>query len=224
MGGVIDMEGARSLVADAGLWPRVRDFLWDFVPQMHPSWIEGLGTDIAGLESLPRVKSYIQNSLNVEPCFHAFPREDGSRILLLDGAVLESICKWLGALACADALRRVTDGALVRNLKTALNGIYPDVFAYVAYFPALKAEARSCADAGAVAAAGLELLFACLADLPEPLSRRLKFKLPKSFCGGEDGLAVPSSGEDKGTAARMRANSLFKLLKLKFPEAFALCC
>ena len=37
---LIDIAAARSLVADAALWPRVRDFLWDFAPSIHPSWLE----------------------------------------------------------------------------------------------------------------------------------------------------------------------------------------
>ena len=38
----ITIDEARELAADPALWPRVRDFLWDFVPQVHPSWWEGL--------------------------------------------------------------------------------------------------------------------------------------------------------------------------------------
>ena len=40
MDSLIDIAAARSLVADAALWPRVRDFLWDFAPSIHPSWLE----------------------------------------------------------------------------------------------------------------------------------------------------------------------------------------
>ena len=38
----ITMDEARDLVADQALWPRVRDFLWDFVPSIHPTWLDGL--------------------------------------------------------------------------------------------------------------------------------------------------------------------------------------
>ena len=38
----VTVEEARNLVADQALWPRVRDFLWDFAPQVHPSWLEDL--------------------------------------------------------------------------------------------------------------------------------------------------------------------------------------
>ena len=131
MDGVISMEDARALVGDAKLWPRVRNFLWDFAPQVHESWLE---PNQLSLRDSPRVKRYILDSLGVEPCFHAFPKEDGSRILLLDGATLESAAKWLGALACAESLRRVTSGEVVRKLKSKLRGIYPEVFGYSAYF------------------------------------------------------------------------------------------
>ena len=38
----IAMDEARALVSDRVLWPRVRDFLWDFAPQVHESWLEGV--------------------------------------------------------------------------------------------------------------------------------------------------------------------------------------
>ncbi len=133
MDGVIDMDGARSLVGNAALWPRVRDFLWDFAPQVHESWLDGQAAQwLAG--GSPRVKRYILDSLGVEPCFHAFPGEDGSRILLLDPATLGSVARWLGALYCAEPLRKVMDGATVRALKAAFAGVYPEVFGYTAYF------------------------------------------------------------------------------------------
>ena len=144
----ITIEEARELVSDGRLWPLVRDFLWDFAPQVHESWLEDLGREtpderredetttsrVSSFMSSPRVKRYVLDSLGVEPVFHTFPKEDGSRLLLLDGKTLESIVKWLGALSCADALRRVTDGATVRELKAALPGVYPEVFGYTMYF------------------------------------------------------------------------------------------
>ena len=151
MGELIDMEGARALVADQTLWPRVRDFLWDFAPQVHESWLDGLpgletldarrdgnSSLVSCLMSSPRTKSFLLSSLGVTPCFHAFPKDDWSRLFLLDGATLESVAKWLGALVCADSLRQVTEGKVVRALKTALPGVYPEVFGYTAYFSRLK--------------------------------------------------------------------------------------
>ncbi len=216
------IEEARELVSDRLLWPLVRDFLWDFAPQVHPSWLEGMSwretlyaasSQVSCLMSSPRVKRYILDSLGVEPCFHAFPKEDGSRLLLLGGETLESAAKWLGALACADALRRVTGGAAVRELKAALPGVYPEVFGYTMYFgefaPRGGAEARS--SQAEVVEKGCSVLLSALSGLPAPLVSRLKLKLPKGLCD-----AAPMRG--------IKLSSIFKLLKLKFPEAYKLCC
>ena len=204
----VTIDEARALVADSALWPKVRDFLWDFAPQIHPSWLEVA----AGLETSPRAKAWLLSSLGVSPCFHAFPKEDWSRLLLLDGATLESIAKWLGALACAESLRRVTDGAAVRGLKTALPGVYPEVFAYTAYFRGVAAkEAKGTED---VVAAGMAALSGCLSALKPELLRRFQLKLPKELCG----LCDP------GGEKTVSDDALSKLLKLKFPEAYRLCC
>lgn len=217
MDGVIDIASARALVSDATLWPRVRDFLWDFAPQVHPSWREEAeGTaaaDAEGLAASPRVKRHLLSRLGAENCFHAFPREDGSRLLLLDGATLEAVAGWLGALASADALRKVTGGAEVRALKAALPGVYPDVFAFTAYFAkAGLSAAGAAADPGAIRSTGFALLFSALSGLPAPLLRRLRLKLPKD--------ALPE--EPPPRPASLQPISL--LLKLRFPEAHALCC
>ena len=222
------MDEARELVADAALWPRIRAFLWDFAPQVHPSWVDGLGllmpleglSDLGSLDVLknPRVKRIVLSSLGVEPCFHVFPKGDWSRILLLDGGTLESIAKWLGALACADALRRVTDGKVVRELKAGLSGVYPEVFGYTAYFTGIDfqcggREAHGCGLQD-VASEGVSILVSLLGDLPPSLVSRLRLKLPKGMC---DSAAPRLKREACGKA-------LAKLLKLKFPEAYSLCC
>ena len=214
MDGVITMEDARALVGDAKLWPRVRDFLWDFAPQIHASWLDDFphSASLREMKS-PRVKRYILDSLGVEPCFHAFPKEDGSRILLLDGATLESAAKWLGALACAESLRRVTSGEVVRELKTKLRGIYPEVFSYTAYFGEFvsrrDAEAQSLQTV--VVEEGYSLLQSVVANLPSPLVARLKFKLPKGLCAS-------------ASLREVKLSAVLKLFKLKFPEAYKLCC
>ena len=218
MDGVITMDDARALVGDAKLWPRVRGFLWDFAPQVHESWLEGMSwreTLDANLMSSPRVKRYVLESLGVEPCFHAFPKEDGSRILLLDGRTLESVAKWLGALACAESLRRVTSGETVRQLKSAFRGVYPDVFGYTAYFKDLAscgaAEARSEDIVIEVVEHGYGLLFSALSKLPASVVSRAKFKLSKN-------LRVSASPRE------IDLSVVLKLFKLKFPEAYKLCC
>ena len=224
-GADIVMEEARKLVSNRLLWPLVRDFLWDFAPSIHESWIvEKLrGLEVWKFGSFPsRVKRYILEALNVEPCFHTFPMEDGSRLLLLDGETLESVVKWLGALVCTDVLRRVTNGATVRELKAALPGIYPEVFGYTMYFGSLEALKFGCLDDGKFGGAdvekvGCELLLQSLSSLPAPLMYRLKLKFPK----GMTDMELP---ELKTSKLPNLQTSIFKLLKLKFPEAYKLCC
>ena len=231
---MIDVDAARALVADAALWPRVRDFLWDFAPQVHGSWLEDLGREtldggredetvaphVARLMSSPRVKRFVLSSLGIEPCFHAFPKEDWSRLILLDGQALELIVKWLGALACAGELRRVTDGATVRALKTELSGVYPEVFGYTAYFSGFDLAAKNAGNAKKpeeVLSVGFELLSSLLDACPEPLVKRFKLKLPKKLCE----LGVPCGEKQEQISA---GGAVKKLLKLKFPEAYRLCC
>ena len=227
----ITMDEARALVADRALWPLVRDFLWDFAPQVHESWLEGLGREgesasahVSRLMSSPRVKRFVLSELGVTPCLHAFPKDDWSRLVLLDGATLESIAKWLGALACADSLRRVTSGATVRELKATLHGIYPEVFGYTMYFKGIDFQRRDAekqrdyfGNGEVVAQEGTAILLHVLSGLPNQLISRLKLKLPKALC------ASPSLREAKNSSANVQA-ALAKLLKLKFPEAYKICC
>ena len=221
----ITIDEARELVSNQRLWPIVRDFLWDFAPSIHASWLNGLqasdfahgsvASDLKGPKPSPRIKRFVLSSLGVEPCFHAFPREDGSRLLLLDAATLESVVKWLGALACADALRHVTDGATVRKLKSALHGVYPEVFGFTAYFNDLvshgAAELRSEDIVAEVVANGYVLLFSAFSKLPASVVSRARFKLSKD-------LRVTESPREIDLPV------VLKLLKLKFPEAYKLCC
>lgn len=218
----ITMEEARALVAGAALWPRIRDFLWDFAPQIHRSWVEGLGLP-ESLDGNPRVKRHILSSLGVKPCFHTFPKDDWSRLLLLDGDTLASIAKWLGALVCAEDLRRVTAGKTVRELKAGLSGVYPEVFMYTAYFKEWKSGKVEEGKSGkveegkmsdVVVGMGCEMLLSVVSELPDSLVRRLALKLPKGLCA-----TTPSSLKPETCG-----KALAKLLKLKFPEAYSLCC
>lgn len=213
----ITVEDARELVSNRLLWPRIRDFLWDFAPQVHESWLEDMEWRKAAdaVAASPRVKRLVLDSLGVEPCFHFFPKDDGSRIVLLDGATLESMIKWLGALACSEALRRVTSGPAVRELKAAFPGVYPEVFGYTMYFREIgfqpgDAEAHSCGYQDVVST-GASILVSVLGNLPSPLVSRFKLKLPKGLC-------------DSASLGEMKISSILKLLKLKFPEAYKLCC
>lgn len=218
----ISMDEARALVADQALWPRVRDFLWDFASQVHESWLGGLvAPNYQTLLASPRVKRHVLSSLRVTPCFHSFPKGDWSRLLLLDGATLEEIAKWLGAVVCAGDLRRVTDGASVRELKAALPGIYPDVFGYTMYFKGIDLAAKDAKSAKGrisedVVSTGLSIIVSLLDSLPEALSSRLEFKLPKGLC---DLCVLCGENERPALDAAVK-----RLLKLKFPEAYKLCC
>lgn len=229
----ITIEEARELVSNRLLWPLIRDFLWDFASLIHESWIgslEGAASNPPGLRDSSRVKRYILESLNVEPCFHTFPKDDFSRVLLLDGATLGAIVKWLGVLACADALRHVTDGATVRGLKASLSGVYPEVFGYTAYFGSLEALRLGSLEEGTgesgeegkfgslvVEKVGCVLLLQSVSSLPAPLMHRLMLKLPKRMTGME----LPNLQTPKPPNLQ---TSIGKLLKLKFPEAYKLCC
>jgi hypothetical protein len=249
--GVIDIDKARELVGNAVLWPRVRDFLWDFAPQVHESWLSsltsgwlgssGMQPDISasqptaqpssGLDTgSPRVKAWLLRELGVEPCFHSFPKDDGSRLLLLDGATLLEIEKWLGALACANVLRRITDGATVRSLKAALHGVYPEVFGYTAYFKDLEklcglvakwfdgADGDKKLDDEFVVAVGHALVDDAFAHLSAPILKRFRLKLPKNL-PPRPPLQFPRPSDHLTT----RPLNLQLLLKLRFSEAYALC-
>ena len=225
MGGMkmeaLTIDEARELVSNVSIWPRMRDFLWDFAPQVHPSWLEdmeGLRSSVASsLASSAHVRRYVIDSLGVEPCFHSFPKDDASRLLLLDCETLEAIARWLGAIACVGALRGVTSGAEVRALKAALPGVYPEVFGYMAYFSGMNLAVKDAKDPEEVVAAGFATLYSAFAALPLSLVSRLRFKFPKALCG----LCVPC-GEGGNVPATLKAVN--KLLRLKFPEAYVICC
>jgi hypothetical protein len=236
----ITLDEARELVGDAALWPRMRDFLWDFAPSIHVSWLEEKFGSLEvwkfggeekhpsnplTIQPSPRVKRFILEALGVEPFFHDFPKDDWSRLALLDGATLLEIAKWLGALACAGELRRVTNGATVRELKTALRGVYPEVFGFTAYFVKDVKElgglvvgwlggegADMKLNADFVVGVGYSLLHAAVAHLPDPLRQRLRLKLPKNIT-----TKLPNHEATK-------LPNLQLLLKLRFPEAYSLCC
>ena len=214
----ITLDEARELVGDAALWPRMRDFLWDFASQVHESWIESLKAEGCKGEGStiqsPRVKRFILESLGVGPFFHDFPKDDWSRLALLDGATLLEIAKWLGALACAEELRRVTNGATVRELKTALRGVYPEVFGFTAYFRTLKSEGLKVEGSmpDAVVKLGCSMLHSFLGGLSAHLRRRLRLKLPRDL---EPSNLQPSN---------LQPSNMRLLLKLRYPEAYSLCC
>lgn len=207
MDSAIDISTARELVSDRVLWPLVRDFLWDFAPQIHPSWLEGFSP----VER--KVDSWILRELGVVPCFHTFPKGDLSRLMLVDGGTLMEISRWLGAISCAGRLRRITGGAAVRALKGALPGVYPGVFAYTMYFRQMADEGGSGeVSPDEVVATGVAMLKSYAAKLQEPLKRRFALKLPKP------GDGVAASDVDGRPPINLQL-----LLKLRFPEVHSLC-
>jgi hypothetical protein len=115
----------------------------------------------------------------------------------------------------------VTDGATVRELKSTLRGIYPEVFGFAEYFRKLKVENVKCAVEGNVTERivriGSSLLFALIGQLPKSLSDRLKFKLPKTLSPGDD-------PDFQLSTFNFQLSTLQLLLKLRFPEAYELCC
>jgi len=126
----------------------------------------------------------------------------------------------LGALACANVLRRVTDGATVRALKAELPGVYPEVFGFTAYFAGFDWTATGAENAktpDAVLTIGLGLLSSLLDACPAPLVKRFTLKLPKKLCDS----CVPC---DEKKERPSTGGAVKKLLRLKFPEAYKLCC
>ena len=212
----LTIEEAREMIANGALWTRARELLWNFAPQIHPSWLEPLGIDARMLAASDHIRSWVLESLGVEPCFHTFPKEDWSRLVLLDGATLLEICKWFGVIACSDSLRQIMDGATVRSLKAALPRVYPDAFGFTVYFKSLKAPKVDIPSGDALAedviATGYRILLKLVSPLDARLVKRFMMKLPKSFAALKPMDVKPS------------AVNITLLLKLKFPEAYRLCC
>ena len=245
----LDLAEARSLISNGRLWPHVRTFLWDFALSVHPSWLkklEGFETADAGgvgesrlslvsrLISSIRIKHYLLEQLHVEPCFHSFPVEDGSRLVLLDAATLDRVARWLGVLSSAAELRTVTDGTAVRALKAAFPGTYPDAFSFLVYFQkemkewklsSLRSGLEETEDRAQraerlverVLSRGYALMASYVSKFPDPLLHRLRLKLP---------VQTPFPSEfaqvDGVDATTLRA-VIKKLFKFKFPEAHQLC-
>ena len=128
---------------------------------------------------------------NRKPFFHDFPKDDGSRLGLLDAETRQAVARWLEVIARADELKSVMDGERVRVLKDEYEGAYPEALKYVPYFAKWKLPA----------AEGVRLLATAMKAAPAALLD-----------------AAPLEEADVPLAA------VWKLLKLKFPEAYGLCC
>ena len=207
----IDMKDARALVRDERRWPLVRGFLFGFAPLADAARVDAAcGDGTAALRGTPRVDAFVCERLGVTPLFHAFPADDGSRLLLLPAETYQAVGLWLAALARADELRNVISGARVRELKAALPGVYPDVLKVAPYFHKWKLPA---ADGDDFAVNGLRYLATALRDLPVELLGRQKLRFP----AGREGGFAPLDGD-------VPFAEIFRLMQIQFPKEYALCC
>jgi len=241
----ISLADARPLVASP-LWPRIRAFLWNFASLCDPARLtaafeapssngeeqaEGAGDPLVtrhsslvtaeGLLGSPRTARAAEQALGLVPFFHSFPAADASRLLLLSREDYDRLAQFLGVVALAPALRRVTAGADVRALKAALPGVYPATLAFTAYFrrhePLFErlVPAGEAANPAVVCAAGHRLLAAALSDLPPELLLRQRLRFPAGSpadqaLGADDSSLVTrrSSLAGEALAAARRALKL----------------
>lgn len=185
----------RELVrGDSPLWREISRFLFDFTSLMDA---ERLRAAVSPLDSsllagegraAVRLRRLVLARHGVEACSHAFPREDGSRIVLLEKSSLWCLAEWLGCLSCAPQLRKVILKSQVTALSSELALGYPAVFRREAYYQrwlerlrASSAELTSSSLWGEVVRGqGLRLLSAILSPLPSPLLIRFRLRFPES--------------------------------------------
>ena len=245
----ISLADARPLVASP-LWPRIRAFLWNFASLCDPQRLTAAAGGSGGaaprsldLLDAPRVAASALRALGVEPVFHPFPATDASRLLLLSREDYDRLAQFLGVVALAPALRRVTAGADVRALKAALPGVYPEALAFAAYFHRFEAlfkrfeaadpPADPAADnsafsiqhsalPAAVLAAGHRLLAAALSDLPPELLLRQRLRFPAG--SPADAALAREAGSAPEASASGAALAAAKLaLKLSNPQEYTTC-
>ena len=263
----LGLEEARALVASP-LWPRIRAFLWNFASLCDPARLtaafeapssdgeeqaEEAGDPLVtrhsslvtaeGLLGSPRTARAAEQALGLVPFFHSFPAAGASRLLLLSREDYDRLAQFLGVVALAPALRRVTAGADVRALKAALPGVYPEVLAFAAYFhrfealfkrfeaadpptdPAADNSAFSIQHSAlpaAVLAAGHRLLAAALSDLPPALLLRQRLRFPAG--SPADAALAREAGSVPEASASGAALAAAKLaLKLSNPQEYTTC-
>jgi len=239
---------ARALVSSP-LWPAVRTFLWDFASLCDPARLaaalggsEGAAPRSLDPRSSPRLARAAERALGLSPFFHPFPAADASRLLLLSREDYDHLALFLGTVALAPALRRVTLGADVRALKAALPD-YRETLAFTAYFRKSEAlfqrlaPSDTPATAESVAAAGHRLLAAALSDLPAPLLLRQRLRFPAgspadAALGGANSPSDPqAAGSADHSAFSIQHSALAgdalaaaKLaLKLSIPQEYTTC-
>ena len=186
----LSLADARTLVASP-LWPRIRALLWDFASLCDPARLtDSLVTrhsslvTAEGLLGSPRVARAAEKALGLTPFFHLFPADDSSRLLLLSREDYDSLAQFLGTVALAPALRRITLGAEVRALKAALPG-YSATLAFTAYFrrhePPFEqlVPAGEAANPAVVFSSGHSILALALSTLPSELLLRHRLRFPE---------------------------------------------
>lgn len=228
----LSIEEARNVVADGPRWAAMRDFLWGFASQLDRGRVQAwLPSDLPP-ESLtppypaPLAKALLQHEgLEAIP-FYDFPAENGSRLLLCSAATYAQIAQWLGVLIYADALRGIVAGDQVRALRQQLPGVYPEALTYTAYFSRWKftfEKAKTLLSIDApetwgerVRVAGFRVLASLLRTVPEPLMKRQRARFPVA----DEPCFEPLP---EALFSEKQLDLLFLLLKLRFPEANALC-
>ena len=228
----LDLEEARVLVASP-LWPRIRAFLWDFTSLCDPvrladSLVARHSSLVTaeGLLGSPRAARAAEQALGLAPYFHAFPPTDSSRLLLLTREDYDRLAQFLGVVALAPALRRVTAGAEVRALKAALPDVYPEALSYAAYFgrcePLFKrlAPAGEAATSAAVQSTGHSILAAALAALPPELLLRQRLRFP----AGSPADAALGGASSPSEPQKEAAQAVNLALKLFNPSEYRTLC
>ena len=229
----LSLEEARSLVASP-LWPRIRDFLWDFASLCDPARLAaalapagGSGDLPRSLAASPRAARAAEQALGLAPFFHSFPSTDSSRLLLLSREDYDRLAQFLGVVALAPALRRVTAGAEVRALKAAVPD-YRETLAFAAYFhrfealfkrfeaaeqaatPAVENHSafsiQHSALPAAVPAAGHSILAAAFSELPPELLLRQRLRFPAgspadAALGGASSPSEPQAADSADHSA-----------------------
>ena len=211
MDGEITIQQARELVRDDRLWPLVRRFLYGFAGLVDGGRVAAAcGPDAVALRESPRVSALLRERLSVKPVFHAFPKEDGSRLLLLPAATFRTLALWLAALSNAERMKREIDGGKVRAFRAQLAGVYPEVFRVAPYFHRWRLPVTGGTD---FEIEGLRLMATALKGLSGDLLERQRLRFPEN----RDAGFVPLDDE-------VGLDAVFKVLELQFPEEHALCC
>ncbi|MBP5509556.1 MAG: hypothetical protein J6Z49_01410 [Kiritimatiellae bacterium] len=211
MDGELTIQQARELVRDERRWPLVRRFLYGFAALIDDERVvAACGRHAVALREVPRVAAFVQERLAVRPLFHTFPKDDGSRLLLLPAETFRRLALWLAALADADRLKREIDGGKVRSFRAQLPGVYPEVFRIAPYFHKWRLPETGGTE---FTLEGFRLLMTALKRLPGPLLDRQRLRFPVALEAG----FFPLDGE-------VGLDLVYRLLELQFPEEHSLCC